>query len=65
MSLAEVRKNTQDQTPNAEEENQNEQKDLPVGESAAPQETPIPSIWLENPVVSVNSVRVKARDVLH
>jgi hypothetical protein len=53
MSLTEVRKNTQQQTPNTEEESYNEQKDLPVGNSVTPQEAPVPSIRLENRTISV------------
>ena len=54
VGLTEVRKNTQHETPNADEECDYEQKDLPFGNSATPQETPIPSIWLEDQSVSIH-----------
>ena len=53
MSLAEVRKNAQHYAPNTDEENYHEQKNLPVGDSATPQEAPVPPIRLENRTISV------------
>ena len=44
VGLTEMRKSSQQETPNADEERDYEQKDLPFGNSATPQESPIPSM---------------------
>ena len=53
MGLTEVREDTQQQTPNTDKESDDEKKDLPVGDPATPQETPVPPIRLENRLVSI------------
>lgn len=53
MSLAEVSKDAQHCTPDTNEESDDKQKSLPLGDLGIPQETPIPSIRLENQTVSV------------
>ena len=66
MSLAEVGEDAQQHAPNTEEENQNEHKNLPVGNPVAPQEAPIPPVWLRNRIVNFRCCwGEKKRNVLH
>jgi len=53
MGLAEVGEDAQQETPNTKEENQNEQKNLPVWNSVTPQETPVPPVWLGNRIINL------------
>jgi hypothetical protein len=54
MGLTEVREDTQQQTQNTNKESDDEKEDLPVRDSATPQETPVPPIGLENRPVSIS-----------
>lgn len=65
VSLTEVCKNTQQYTPNTNEENCNEYNNLPLGNFVTPQEGPVPSVWLGNRSISANCWRREKANLLH
>lgn len=47
MRLAQVRQHKQHKGPDADEERDHEQQDLPLWNRHVPQETPVSTIWLD------------------
>ena len=52
MCLTELRQDIQQDTPNANEEDNNEQQDSPLGNRCAPEEGPVTSVRSTKPVVT-------------